>query len=119
MWRDTLTSMRRNWFTAATKPLLVAFCRHTALRDKLSDDLYALSPVDAQFGRVYRMFRAETAIVVRLRLRTRTGRASRARAKSAGSNLGSDDAWHAPTSPSRLTISYGLVEEKRRNLEAK
>jgi hypothetical protein len=49
-----LNVQKFSWFTAASKPLLVALCRHTVLCDRLADQLSKLAPADKGFARVLR-----------------------------------------------------------------
>jgi hypothetical protein len=49
-----LNVQKSSWFTAASKPLLVALCRHTVLCDRLADQLSKLAPADKGFARVLR-----------------------------------------------------------------
>ena len=49
-----LNVQKFSWFTAASKPLLVALCRHTVLCDRLADQLSKLAPADKGFARVPR-----------------------------------------------------------------
>lgn len=66
MWRDTVAGLKRGWFNGATRPLLVAYCRHLVLADDLAREMAKLAPSDPTFGVLSKMCEAELKLAIRL-----------------------------------------------------
>src|SRR5262245_60034592 len=82
LWHGIVGSLRGDWFTAETLPLLADYCRYSELSTKISKELRGIAVSDPRFGPLLRQKLATSNWVLRLATKLRLTKQSTTTART-------------------------------------